>query len=884
MGWRQWMDALFAHCRAIIRTRRVERDLDDELSFHMAKQTETNVQDGMTREDATRHARLEMRGIEQAKEHCRETRPLRWAQDLVRDTQYALRSLRRTAGFTVVAVLTVALGVGANTAMFSVLNTYLFRPLPYNSPDSLVSIFRTSIHSQNWPHSNANFIDYRDRNKVFNYMFAVNWIGPSLAQQGELAERLQGLAVTGDFFPALGVPAALGRWFTEEEDRPGNHRVVVLSDSFWQRRFGGDPGIIGRTLAMDGETVQVIGVMPPGFDHPLLWGPVDLWRPLALTPAQRQNRGNNYLRAFGRLKPGVSRTQAEAAMVKLAADLSHETTFNRDESLRLEPLQIVGSSDKTRNVMWLTFGLAGFVLLIACANLANLQLVRTAARTRDQAVRSALGASRFRLLRQSLTESLIVAGLGGTLSVVFALGGARLMSRQLFTDLPGAQISIDLRVFGFALLSSLLTGLVFGTFPAWLASRPDIDHALKKRARGATTTPHHRARHGLIVGEVAFAVVLLAGAGLLVRGIQRFVERDPGWRVDGLLTAQVNLQGTAYATPAQRLTFYDRIGERLRSLPGVQAVSISASEPPVWGFNSSTGFIVEGLPEPAPGQYPEAFFEQVSLDYFKTFGIRLIAGRDFTNADVTGRPQVVIINDAMARRFWPNGNALGQHLARQGNPPIWLEVVGIAEDVRFPGSLSEPYTRYQAFRPLAQAAVPNVHITLLASLSPESLAEVTRRAVAELDPAMPLSRLRSARSLVDRGMGNISLLGSVLGAFAALGLLLAAIGIYGVTSYSVLQRTGEIGIRTALGAQAGDLIRLVLGKGAMLVALGAFLGVSGAYFVSRLMIAAIPALPTWDPEAIVAVTLASTVVALAACYFPARRASRVSPMVALRHE
>jgi predicted permease len=884
MNSRRWIDALLARCRAIARRRRVEQDLDDELSFHKAMQTQANVYDGMNDVEARRQAQLTMGGVEQAKEHCRDALPLRWAQEIARDVQYALRSLRWTPGFSVVAVLTLALGVGANTAMFSVLNTYLFRALPYTSPERLVSVFRTSIHSQYWPHSVANFLDYRERNKVFDYMFAVNWIGPSLSQQGELAERLQGLAVTADFFPALGVPAALGRWLTPEEDRPGNHRVVVLSDQFWQRRFGGDPGILGRNVRLDGEDVKVIGVMPPGFDHPLLWGQVDLWRPLAFTPEQRRTRNNNYLRVFARLKRGVSGPQAEQAMVKLAADLSRETSFNQDESLRLEPLQVVASNDTARNVMWLTFGLAAFVLLIACANLANLQLVRTAARTREHAVRAALGAKPFRLLRQSLTESLVIAGLGGALSVVFALEGVRLISRYLFRDLPGGQVTLDLNVFGFALFCSILTGLIFGTIPAWLASRPNVNRALKEQTRGAATNSHHRARHALIVGEVAFAVILLSGAGLLLRGIQRFVERDPGWRVDGLLTAQLNLQGPTYATPAQRLSFYDRIGERFRALPGVERVAISASQPPVWGFSASTGVFVEGRPQPAPGQYPEAFFEQVSLDYFKTLGVRLIAGRDFTSADGADRPQVVIINDAMARRFWPNRSPLGQRISRQGNQPFWLEIVGVVDDIRFPGSLVEPDTYLQAFRPMAQAPVSSVSITVRSSSNPDSLMDLSRRAVAELDPAMPLSRVRSARSLVDRGLGQVSLLGGLLGAFAALGLMLVVIGIYGVTSYSVVQRTGEIGIRTALGAQAGDVIRLVLGKGAALVMIGSLIGVGGAYAVSRLMIATIPTLPTWDPAAVLDVTLISIVVTLAACYLPARRAARLDPLAALRQE
>jgi predicted permease len=346
----------------------------------------------------------------------------------------------------------------------------------------------------------------------------------------------------------------------------------------------------------------------------------------------------------------------------------------------------------------------------------------------------------------------------------------------------------------------------------------------------------------------------------------------------------LNLQGPAYANPAQRLTFYDRLTERLRSLPGVQGVVISNSQPPVWQFNSSDGLIIDGQPRPAPGHYPEAFFEQIGPDYFKTLGIRMIEGRDFAPTDVAGRQQVVIINEAMARRFWPNQNPIGKRIARPNNQPLWLEVVGVANDVQFPGSLSEPYTRLQAFRPLAQATVPSVNVTLRTLSKPESLADLSRRAAAELDPTVPLSRLRSVRSLVDRALGSVSLLGGLLAGFAALGLILAAIGIYGVTAYTVVQRTGEIGIRTALGAQAKDVMRLILGSGAALVILGTLIGAGAAYALARLMIAMIPSLPMWDPAAMVVVTIAALVVALLACYVPARRAARLNPIVALRHE
>jgi len=802
---------------------------------------------------------------------------------MFQDLRYGVRMLFKHKGFTAVAVLTLALGIGANTAMFSVLNTYLFRALPYPQSDQLVRVFRTSIHSRSWPHSPGNFFAQREKNDVFTHMVAYNSGSPNLVEEGEAAERLQGMAATADFFPALGVPPALGRVFTPEEHEPGADRVAVLSDWFWQRRFGGDPNIVGRTLRLDGESVKVIGVMPPRFEHPLLWGTVDLWRPMAFTAEQRQSRGSNYLRAFARLKPGVSLQQADQAMKTLAANISKETSSNQNESLRLEPLRLSMSDEIGRKVMWFTFGLAGFVLLIACANLANLQLVRTATRAREYAVRAALGAGRFRLLRQSLTESLAIALTGGALSLLFALGGVEFISRRLFSELPGAKVSLDFRVFGFALLCSALTGLIFGTVPAWLASRADVNQALKENLRGATTGSHHGLRHALIIGEVAFALVLLTGAGLFLRGLERFTQLDPGWRVDGLLTAQLNPRGTNYVTAAQRGTFYGQLEERLRVLPGVGQVALSSSQP-VWGFNSSGGFVVEGQPEPAPGQYPEVFFEPVSLRYFETLGVRLLEGRVFTAADTADKPPVVIINEMMARRFWPHESPIGKRIGRPGQNRNWMEVVGVVNDIGFPGGLGEPYTRLESFRPLAQTPPGGVVLMLRTSAAPEALVNAVRRAVAELDSTQPVHRIRTVRSLVEQGLGSVSLLGTLLGAFAALGLLLAGIGIYGVTSYTVVQRTGEIGIRMALGAQTRDVLWLILAKGARLILLGAVLGFGGAYAVARLLQAAIPTLPTRDPAALVAITLALVAVALMACYLPARRATKVDPMIALRYE
>jgi putative ABC transport system permease protein len=865
------------------RRRDRERELEQEIRSHLHMSVTDRVERGETSEHAHAAARREFGSVGLVQEVTREVWGWASIEHLARDLRYGVRMLVRNPGFALVAVVTLTLGIGANTVMFSVLNTYLFRALPYPDSRRLVQVYRTSIHSQSWPHSPANFLDQREKNSVFEEMAAVNWIRPTLVQGGESAETLNGMAVSADFFPALRVQAALGRVFTAEEDQPGSNLVAVLSDRFWMGRFGGDPDIVGRTLRLDGQDVRVIGVMPPNFEQPLLWGNVDLWRPIAFTAEQRQDRDNNYLSAVARLRPGVTIQQAQESIAALADEIGQANASNKDESIRLQPLHESTADDVGRKVMWYTFGLAGFVLLIACANLANLQLVRAAARAREHAVRAALGAGRFRLLRQSLTESLLISLLGGGFSLLLAVGGVKFISRSLFGELPGARVQLDFIVFGFALLCSVLAGLIFGGVPAWLASRADVNQALKENLRGAISGSHHRLRYALITGEVAFSLVLLTGSGLFLRGVERFAHLDPGWRVDGLLTAQLNLQGDKYANTMQRGLFYKTLEERLGALPGIQTVAISGSQP-VYGFNSSGGITIEGRPEPEQGQDPECFFEPVNTRYFETMGVRLLAGRNFTEADTSDHPQVTIVNETMARLFWPNESAIGKRVGRPGNDHHWREVVGVVNDVNFPGRLDEPYTRLEMFRPLAQVPQSWATVELRTSAAPDAMANALRHAVAEIDPAQPVNQIRTARSLVERGLGNISLLGTLLGAFAALGLILAAVGIYGVISYTVAQRTGEIGVRMALGAATRDVLWLVMGKGTAPILTGAVLGFAGGYAVARVLAWAIPSLPTRDPIAVGLITLILVTVALVACYLPAKRASRVDPMVALRYE
>ena len=801
------------------------------------------------------------------------------------DVRYSLRMLLKHKGFTIVAVLTLALGIGVNTAMFSVLNTFLFGSLPYPQSERLIEIWRTSPLSQSWPHSPPNFFDQQAQNTVFEKMAAYTYASRNFTEQGQTTERLFSLAATADFFPLLAVQPAYGRVFKPEEFEPGADNVIVLTDRFWTRRFGSDPNVVGRRIQLDGKTVEIVGVMPAGFEHPILWGGVDIWQPLTFTPEQKSNRHNNYISAFGRLKPGVSIQQAQQSMVVLAANIARQNSLNEGESIRLEPLQQTMSDGVGRTVMWFTFGLAGFVLLIACANLANLQLVRTAARARELAVRAALGAGRWRLLRHSFTESIIVALIGGVVSLLIALVAARFISARLFLNLPGASLQLDYEVFGFALLCSLITGVLFGTVPAWLASRTDVNLALRDNARGSTGgRSQHRLRQLLIVGQVAFAIVLLAGAGLFLRGLQRFLNSDPGWQVDGLLTAQMSLQGEKYTDAKQRVIFLTELENRLHALPGVQHVGIAASNP-AYMYNSSCGFMVEGRPEPPHDKIPEIFLEPVSSDYFRTLGARLQQGRIFNTADTADHPNVAIINETTARQFWPNESPIGKRISSGFGPErVYYEIVGVVNDLDYPAVLAESETPFQAFVPATQAAPPSFTIILRTSSTPEAITNPLRSSIAGLDSQLPVYGIRTVRDTVDQGLGDISLLGSLLGAFAAIGLILAAIGIYGIVSYVVVQRTGELGIRMALGAQTRQILWLVLSKGVVLVGIGALLGGVAAYGVSKLLISLIPSLPTHDPVILPLAVLALVAVALVACYIPARRATRVDPLLALKSE
>ncbi|MEP7336682.1 MAG: ABC transporter permease [Acidobacteriota bacterium] len=800
--------------------------------------------------------------------------PQRLEDEMFQDLRFSIRMLLKQPGFTAIAVLTLGLGIGVNTSMFTAVQATLMRELPYPDGERLVRVYHTSPHSRSWPHSPANFLDQQAQNNVFEHMAALNPRPYNLAEPDQVAGRVRGLQASTELFPLLGIQPTLGRTFTADEGRPGQDDVVILSHEFWLKRYAGDPNIIGRALRLDGASVTVIGVMPARFNDRRIVGAVDLWRPLVFTDAQRQKRDDNWVLSIARLKPGVSLAQAQAEMNILAAKLAQTyPESNAEVGLRLVLLAESGN-ENGRRVVWLTMALAGFVLLIACANLSNLQFARTAMRAREFAIRAALGAQRGRLLRQLLTESLVLAFLGGLLGLLLAKWGNELLSRQLLSgDENGEALRLNFQALGFALAASTLAGLVFGLVPAWLASRADVNSALKQGSRGTTgDRSQHRLRHALVVVEVALALVLLAGAGLVVRGLQRFTVRDPGWQADGLTLGYLSLPGGKYGSSEAQRAFAEQLQAKLAALPGSERAALAFSLP-MQAFGVTESFAIASRPAPPPGYEPLRYINRVTPGYFATLGMRLVTGRDFTSADTPNHPAVVIINETMARTFWPGESPLGKRLGDE-------DIVGVVSDVRFPASLDEPETRFQTYHALAQQPQGSLAIALRGKVT----AEVLRQAVAELDPDQPVNEIGSARAAIERRLDDYALIGRLLSGFAVLGLLLAGLGLYGVIAGFVAQRTSEIGVRMALGAQLRDVLWLVVGQGLRLTLLGVVIGLIGAFGLARLLASLAPGLESNDPLTIVGVAGLLVTIALLACWLPARQAAKVDPLVALRHD
>ena len=615
---------------------------------------------------------------------------------MISDLRYAIRQLTKSPGFTTVALITLALGIGLNTSMFAVMNVLLFRAMPYPQSARLVRIHRTSPQSRTWPHSVANFLDHQAQNQIFERMAAVTWATFNLAEPGAPAERLRGMAVTADFFPALGVQPESGRWFTAADDQPGHEKVMVITHELWAGRFAADPRIIGRNLRINGESLAVVGVMPAGFVYPFLFGPVDAWRPIAFTAEQRQNRGSNWLQVFARLKRGVSVAQADTEMRGLAARLDREYPWdNNQDSIRVVDLQQSCMDDLGHHIAWFTMGLGIVVLLIASANLANLQLARAATRGREYAVRGALGASSWQLMRPLLMESVCLALCGGLLGLLVAVWGNDFIgSRMQINEQTGTELPLDLRVLGFAFAVSLLAGVICATAPAWAAARLNINETLKQGGRSATGgRVHHRFKHALAAGQIAMALTLLAGAGFFIRGYRDYYRRDPGWNPDGVWSGSIALPERQYGTPEQLRAFQRRLLDRLGLIPGVEHAALSSAMP-VYGFFNSLNTVSEGGPDAPRGQEPLIEQDRVSPDFFAVLRIPVREGRAFSDHLRETDPPVAVINETAAHCLWPGGSAIGKRFKGLGDES-WIEVIGVVGDVNFPGQPGEPDTRLQ---------------------------------------------------------------------------------------------------------------------------------------------------------------------------------------------
>jgi predicted permease len=811
---------------------------------------------------------------------------------MISDIKYALRQMMKYPGYTAVASLTLALGIGVNTTMFSVLNALVLQASPAPESSRLVSIVGTSAQSNERFLSPGDFYDFQRQNTAFEQVGAYNWDNFNLAEPGQPAERLSGMSVSGNFFQVFGVAPALGRTVGPADDQSGSGSVAVLSDGYWRSHFSADPGVIGRTVRMDTRQVTIVGVMPPQFDNLTYWGHIDVWRSFALDGAARQIRDNAWLRGIGRLKPGVPLGQAAAEATAIAGRIARD--FPQTDSgngLRLVSWNQARTSDVSRRVSWLCMALAGFVLLIACANLANLQLARVTERIRENAVRIALGASRLQLIRQLMVESLLVSAVGGAIGVLIAAWGSKVIGGTIYiTGVHGMDLPINLNVLAFTVIATAATGVAVGMIPAWTASRTNVNAGLKQGSRGTTgDRSRHLLRRILIVSELALALLLMTGAGFFVRGAQRIANSDMGWRPDGLTTATMSLPFSAnYLTDAQCRAFFDRLSGKLAALPGMQRATISAYLP-ITGFWRTSGIVVQGHPAPPHGKEPLVYYNSESPGNIPNVGLHMVSGRDFTDADRADSLPVAIINEAMARDLFPGENPIGRRIADStAKGPAWLEVVGVVSDMHSTLELVRPPdTPFQVHLPLAQTPSQYAHwfnLAIRSSAPPATVAAGIRASVQQLDPDQPVYDILSARETMKQVTGGFEMTGKMLGAFALVGLALSAVGVFGVIAHLVAQRTPEIGIRMALGAQTGDVLWMVFGQGARLAAAGAAIGLACSWGLIRLLNSIVPALPGADALTIGCVAALLVAVALFACWLPARRATRIDPIIALRSE
>jgi putative ABC transport system permease protein len=805
---------------------------------------------------------------------------------LWQDLRYGLRMLWKKPGFTVVAILALALGIGANTAIFSVIYTVLLSPLPFKNSERLVWIWETNPGAgiKTEPASLPNYTDWKTQGQSFESAAAFIKSSLTLTSDGE-PERLPVTYTSANFFSVLGAEPALGRSFMEEENTTGKHRVVILSQSLWRRRFGANPGIIGQSITLNGVPFTVIGVLPGGFKDPTpeQTRPAELWAPLAYD-FERMARRSDFLNVVARLKQGVSPQAAQAEMNTITSRLAQQyPDSNTGWSTIVMPLheRMVGD---VRSALWLLMGVVGFLLLIACANVANLLLARSTARQQEIAIRRALGADRIRLIRQFLTESVLLSVTGGLLGSLVAMWGVDILVALSPGNIPRLdEVGLNWKVLAFTLFVSLLTGIVFGLLPALHATSPNLTETLKEGGRSSTEGIRgSRLRNSLVVAEIAISLVLLVGAGLMIRSFARLQAVDPGFRPERILTMDMLLPSSKYKETAQVSTFFDQFSSRLSGVPGVESVG-AVSTLPLSGGGDIITFLVEGRPEQPPGQSEDAEYRVVTPGYFATMGVPIVRGEGFTERHNADAPAVMVINETFARRYFPGEDPVGKRL-NIGDPEKspWRTIVGIVKDVRHEGLATEAYP--QMYSPLAQT--PRRAMTLVARTTgaPLSLVPNVRQELTSLDKDQPLYNVRTMEQVLAQSIARQRFQMLLIAIFASVGLILASVGIYGVISYSVTQRTHEIGIRMALGAQARDVLKMVLGQGMILTLVGVGVGLGFALLLTRVMASLLYNVSATDPLTFVGVSALLSLVALLACLIPARRAMRVDPMEALRYE
>jgi putative ABC transport system permease protein len=882
-----WLRLIYTRLYGLLRKNRIEREMEDEMRFHLLMRTRQNIERGMRPDEAEREARRRFGNVGRIKDLARDIKGGGFMETLLQDLRYGAWMLRKNPGFTAVAALTLALGIGANTAIFSVVNAVLLRPYPYKDQDRLMWLWETKLPEiPRLSPSPANFLDWQKQNTVFEQLEACNVRNFNLVG-GANSARIRGMVITHGFLSMLGIRPRMGRDFLPDEDRPGRNNVVILSHELWQRQFGGDPNILNQSIKLDDQPFTVIGVMPPnrGFrfqdDH--------LWTPIAFTAEQIQNRRGGILNVFGRLKPEATLEQARSEMSAIAGRLANRyPDTNTGWNVTVDPM-VEEAVSQIKPSLLLLLGAVTFVLLIACANVANLLLARAAVRRKEIAVRTALGASRWRIVRQLLTESLLLSLAGGIIGLTLASWGLKIMMAMADNFWPRIMdISLDVRILVFTTAITLLTGLSFGLVPALQASKPNLNEMLKDAGRGSTEGGRQQiVRSALVVIEVAISLVLLVGAGLVMRSFIGLQKVDPGFDPENALTVSISLTERKYPEQDRQAAFYSRLIERVSALRGVQATGAATAVPfsdAHWGGHMGRGFRIEGRTGDQAGNQGGASYYSVSPNYFRAMGIPLLRGRLFTEFDTKGAPRVAIINSTMANRYFPNEDPIGKRIQLtsmfNNDPEVYREIVGIVGDVKS-NSLAQE-TPPQTYEPHTQEPFPFMTLVVRTAGDPTGLNEAIRREVLQLDKEQPVFRIETLDQLIATSTGHRRFSMMLFAVFAAAAIALASVGLYGVMSYAVTQRTHEVGIRMALGAQRRDVLGLILRQGLRLTLSGIAAGLIAAWAATRLLINLLYGVSATDPLTFAGVSLLLIGIALLACYIPARRATKVDPMVALR--